>query len=361
MSNRPSALAKVTFPAALGAPRVISGTAGVWTDVTPVGIDLNVASNGGDNYAVQDVLPDPSQAGTFYAYVCYQGCWRSRNYGETWTKVSTTANMDAGKNWGGDIAPDGSYMVCAQSSRNAVLKSTDGGVTWVETGSAGTELYHAAISPFDKTRAVASSHESGNNHMFESLDSCATWTDMGVVNASVGASGYIHYLHNSDTILFIPEGVTNVYRGTKSAGTWTWAAVTDLSNIAHAHGSHQIFHDVTNSAFFLGSADTGGTVGIWKSTNNGSNWTRVYTAEQENAVIGTPTKLYAMTSFPIGSGNIDNKFTSADRNPGTSWATAADPGMLNGAKRFAVGTDGVKWVVLAGCWHAGIWRYVEPT
>jgi hypothetical protein len=44
-----------------------------------------------------------------------------------------------------------------------------------------------------------------------------------------------------------------------------------------------------------------------------------------------------------------------------TWAGPTVPsGMTNGAKRFAVATDGSKWVVVAGCWNGGIWRYVEP-
>jgi hypothetical protein len=33
--------------------------------------------------------------------------------------------------------------------------------------------------------------------------------------------------------------------------------------------------------------------------------------------------------------------------------------MTNGSKRASVTFDGTRYIILAGCWNAGIWRYVE--
>jgi hypothetical protein len=341
----------------------INGPFDTWIDVTDGGIDLNVASNGGDNYAVQDVIAHPTKPKRVFAFICYQGCWRSDNYGQagSWSKVSITANADAGKNWGGDIAPDGSYLIMAQSSRNAFLKSTDDGVNWVVTGGTGVEMYNAAISPFDKTRVVGTSHAFGNKKMYESLDSGDNWSDMGEINASVTQSGYISYLHNSDTVIFVPESAgQGCYRGTKSGGSWTWSAIATLADVAHAHGSHQIYRDPITGYFYLPGGDNGGDVGIFQSTDNGVTWTQIYSTNVANAIIGTGTRLHAMYSFPIGSGSTSPQWTYAPQSTATGWAAPSTPsGMVNGAKRFAILSDGFHKAIIAGCWHGGIWMRVE--
>jgi hypothetical protein len=38
---------------------------------------------------------------------------------------------------------------------------------------------------------------------------------------------------------------------------------------------------------------------------------------------------------------------------------AKPAGMTNGSKRASVTFDGTRYIILAGCWNAGIWRYVE--
>jgi hypothetical protein len=376
--NTPCSVDRVTLGVSfkVAPPQTITGTAGVWTNVTPAGINLTagysqtvVPGNVDDNYGVQDVLQDPANPSHFYAFVCYQGCWKSTNYGLTWTKVSGTSVLDGGKNWGSGIAPDGSYMLntCGNNFsgspevRRSFQRSTNGGVTWVQSADVGGDPYNVTVSPFDNTRVIAATHD--NNHLLESTDSGVTWTDHGTVNAAIVHSGYVHYMHNSDTVLYVGQDGENTYRGTKSAGTWTWTQVTDLNDAGHYHGTHQIFHDAVNGAFFH-TAGGGSTEGIFKSTNNGVNWTRVYSTTEQTTLTGTPTMLYSMFAGPINGGSLNSNYTTATRNPGTSWAVSTDlsqtVGMNNGAKRIAVGTDGSRHVLVAGCWCAGIWRYIEP-
>lgn len=349
----------------------ITGTSGVWTNVTPAGIDLTagysqtVTSNTDDNYGVQDIVADPVTASTLYAFVCYQGCWKSTDYGATWTKVSGSSVLDTGKNWGSSIAPDASYLLntCGNSfsgspeGRRTIQRSTDSGATWTKSADLGADPYNVTICPFDATRAIACMHDT--NHFYESIDSGVTWVDKGVINAAIVNSAYGHYLHNADTVLVSGNAGEHVYRGTKSGSTWTFAQITDLNGAEHEHGIQQIFYDVTNTAFFYPGGESV-TPGIFKSTNNGTNWTRVYSTSAEGAIIGSASTLYAMRSFPINTGSLDMKYTTAARNPGTSWAAPSAPsGMINGAKRFAVVTDGARTAIVAGCWCGGIWRYIE--
>lgn len=340
---------------------LITGTSGVWSNVTPGGLSLVGADNGGDNYGVQDPLADPLVPARFYAFTCYNGVWESTDYGLTWAKVSTDGKTETGKCWGSGIAPDGSYMLCTIGNSATypthMLRSTDRGRTWTASASLGANPYNAMVSPYDATRAVCAFHET--NHVFESLDSGVTWTDMGSVNAAITQSGYVFYVQNSDTLIYIGGDTDPSYRGTKSGGTWTWTLITALNLAGHQHGSCQLFYDATNSAVFHAAGSNNSHDGIYKSTDNGVTFTNVGFTTVEASIVGTASTLYAMWAAPLNTGSVDPKFTTAPRNPGTSWATTTSPGMVNGAKRMAVGTDGSRWVVLAGCWHGGIWRYVE--
>lgn len=362
MTVYPNALRRTVWPSA-----GISGTAGVWTDVTPAGISLVGTDNGGDNYGVQDVLAHPVTAGTFYAFTCYQGVWKSLDYGLTWTKVSAAAGvMDSGKVWGSAIAPDGTYMLATignslfpvggTDAQLQVLRSTDGGATWTANGSSlGYNPYNVDISPTDGTHCLTTGHDS--SIVSESIDSGVTWTSLGQIGTTTELSRYVEFLDDTHALLISQDGnADGTYIGAKS-GTWSWSGKNVVSTNDHEHGSHQIFRDTVN-----GVRLSPGSNGIEKST--ASPWTSWASASAAStpldAIIGTPTTLYANRSFPINSGSLDPKMQTAPRNPGTAWTLTATPGgMINGAKRFAVGTDGSRYVVVGGCWHAGIWRYIE--
>src|SRR6185436_21168017 len=78
-----------------GVPGTSAGTPGVWQDVTPAGINLAPGASGGgfpDNYGVQDIVADPVRPADLYAFVCYQGVWRSTDYGVTWQQANPGAN-----------------------------------------------------------------------------------------------------------------------------------------------------------------------------------------------------------------------------------------------------------------------------
>lgn len=372
IGGRPGALLAVTLNVGLRGAEAIGGTTGVWQNVTPGGISLSagysqtVGGSTDDNYGVQDILNDPVSPNVFYAFTCYQGMWRSVDWGATWVKRSTSPILDGGKNWGASIAPNGSYMLntCGNNFsgspqyRRTIQKSTDGGITWpIVSGDNGGDPYMCAISPYDSTRAIASLHDVPN--LLESVDSGVTWSDMGTPGAA--SQPYVHYLHDSDTVLFVAADGGVSYRGTKSGGTWSWSTVTDLANGGHYHGSHQIYRDTSTGSIWMATGG-GSQTGLWKSTNNGVNWTRVATTGDMTTIIAG-TRLHAWWAAPISGGTVDCKWTRADLPAGTTWDATTDlnssVGMADGPKRAATASDGIRRVIVAGCWCAGIWRYIE--
>jgi hypothetical protein len=323
---------------------------GTWTDVTPAGLTLT----GNDNYGVQDVLADPAHPGDFYAFTCRSGVWKSKDYGQTWKKVSLDGGpMDQGKNWGSAIAPDGSYMLATTSSSRSLYKSTDGGIHWEASPETTLWPYNVEIDPADKKHVIATGH--GENHLIESSDAGATWTDQGAMGQAT-ASSYVHFLLDGNTVLAVsgdkPEAGS--WRGVKADSKWTW---TKVSNQEHDHGSHQLFVDAKHKVIYNPGAAPG--LGIQKSDDNGLTWTTI-SKEAADALIASPTMLYACRSFPVQN-RFAPHFQQASAAAPARWTALPTPkDMSNGAKRFAVTFDGKNYILISGHWCGGIWRYVEP-
>jgi len=314
----------------------------------------------GNNYGVQDILVHPLKPAQLFAFSCFQGVWKSSDYGLTWSKISADGGpLDLGKAWGEVIAPDASYMLACQGDGpeyTSAFRSTDGGVTWIAHPTP-IDPYMYDIDPQDGNHVVCSGHNS--DHLAESKDGGLTWSDAGAIGS--GGSNYLHFL-DSSTLLSVAQDERGTWRGTKSGTTWTWAKV---SNQRHVHGSHQLH--VERAAPATGSSAitaiyNPGDLGIERSVDGGLTWTNV-SKVASNVIIATPGTLYAGKSFPAqrNSEIQDPHFQHAVRATGTAWSSDPTPaGMINGPKCMAVTRKGSTSILVTGNWNGGLWRYVEP-
>jgi hypothetical protein len=322
--------------------------------VTPGGVHLAPDFNSAGNFGAQDVVADPSRPGTFYAFICYQGVWKSSDFGASWAKVDTDNNLEQGRPWGEAIAPDGSYMLACTgygTARWGAWKSTNGGVTWSKHPIAdNSDPYMFDIDPNNKNHVISTSHSVGN--VYESMDGGDTWTDKG--DAGVGGSGYAFFITSTTWLLVAQSGGGGTLRSTNSGSGWSHVGAME-----HVHGGEQIFVDPTNHDIYVGAHST--VSGVYRSTDGGASFNQVSSA-QSAAIVATGSTIYGMDSGASQSGNPPNPHISARAN-GATWTSISVPaGMTNGPKRADVGRDPVtgKWVIVAGNWNAGIWRYIEP-
>jgi photosystem II stability/assembly factor-like uncharacterized protein len=324
----------------------LTGTPGVWENVTPVGIDLVSL------FGVLDVLADPVHPGTFYGFVCTQGVYKSTDFGATWAHVSADGSIEGSAPWGEAIAPDGSYMLASTGFKvNAgAWKSTDGGVTWQSHTIGGNDdPYMFDIDASDKNHAISSTHSIPN--IFESTDGGLTWTDRG--SAGTGLSNYVFFVTGSTWLSVAQAGSAAGTRRTTDRGA-TWS---DVAPAQHAHGNALIFVEPDQRHVFVGGHDHG----VFRSTDGGATFTLV-SATRSSVLFATADTLYSMDPGAAAGGTLPVPQSTA-RSDGTHWAAFSVPAaMTNGAKRPAVARDPAtgKWVIVSGNWNAGFWRYIEP-
>jgi hypothetical protein len=350
----PSASASATVTVTQAA----TGEEGVWENVTGE-IDLDPALGGG-NFGVQDVLVDPARPTDFYAFVCYQGVWKSVDYGLTWNKVSKNGGpIDLGRPWAAGIDPNPRrdprtppvlYTAQGYGSEQGFWRSLDGGVEWTryDLGDVN-DMGSMAVDPSDVDHVLVGLRT--NNHVLESNNGGETWDDLGPVD---GAGNNSHVKFVTSTVwLMVSEwgdGTAGTRRSENAGSSWS-----KVSSCERFHGSTQPF--VAGGGVIYAPC----VEGILRSDNDGATWTPLIDGAT-SAVVGTERFVYAATGWAT-QGTWDPNLRRTTRARDASWDPyygPAPPDMTNGPHGVAVGFDGTRYVIVSGNWLAGLWRYLEP-
>jgi photosystem II stability/assembly factor-like uncharacterized protein len=137
------------------------------------------------------------------------GLWRSQDAGMSWVEVNSSDNFQSVT-----VDPTDSSIVYASvqgSSGNAVLKSTDGGATFVSK-SAGLPAGEPANTGFlqvDPRRSSVLYIGTENSGLFKSIDAAETWLPI-----SQGLGGSTHYDVSISGLVMDPESPDTLYAAT---------------------------------------------------------------------------------------------------------------------------------------------------
>ena len=351
-------------------PSAGPGSFGVWTSVTPAGIDLSLG------YGTQTVAVDPQRPSDLYANFNSQGIYKSTDYGLTWSgPINTGTN-------GAQITGDGNFAIASGGAGHAPIlyggfihnspgfwRSLDGGVSWetytVAPLGARQDVYPPSVDPYDPQHLILCPHE--NNGLFESKDGGKTWaalsTDPGMTQS--GGTAFAFFIDTGSaattakTILWIPQGTGG------TIGTWRTenggTAWTRVDTNEHGHGCCQIYQPGGGVVYMAGVYSALGD-GVLRSADYGKTWTHVGAAGAQNGVFGSADRLYAMWGWACVPCSIAPSLEVADAAaPGACTPVPTPAGMVGGGfSQAAVTFDGAHWVIVVAMWDKGLWRCVEP-
>lgn len=340
-----------------------------WSEIAPIGITLDPdGTPAGDdqNYAYQSVVIHGTSPNILFLSCCYQGLWRSNNYGRhgTWFKVNVTSGDDPILNGRGNlsIAYDGSYLIAGTLAPiNGVVggcwRSFNMGQTWTRSATGGG-IGGFYPHPSNNQRVIGAVHAEPW-HLWESRDAGATWDDMDEIgDGDVARAGMLWI--DDDTILAVSDGDgaagTGTWRGVRSGSSWPWTwSWTEVDDQEHWHGGFQAWRDPGNGYLYVGGAD-----GIMRSTDSGATWTLV-SADTSAAIVGTTSNLYSLRNYAslAGFATVPQTATRAAGNSWSTWSTHAN--MSNGPLMMCAGINNQgQNYIMCPCWNAGLFRYVEP-
>lgn len=264
-----------------GVPKSIAAN---WTFLGPTG-----KPTGGGAGRLNFVRFDPTNTNTLYVGAPDGGLWKSTNGGTSWsTNTDQLAVIGVS-----DIAIDPTNtqkMFIATGDGDAgdsysigILKSTDGGATWVPTGSAtvtwtasqGRTLSRILINPTNPQIIMAF----GSNGIYRSTDGGTTWSQpTGTFNGVMDAE-------------FKPGDPNTVYAaGTvfkkSTDGGLNWSTITTgLTGI----GRLAIAVTPANAAYVYVLAARGsdsGFLGLIRSTDSGATFTTRMSSTASNNILG---------------------------------------------------------------------------
>jgi hypothetical protein len=368
-----SILPNFSLPTIAAEPVSILGR-GVWTEVTPGGVDL-VNSLSCENYGSITMVADPARPSNLFTQFHCQGVWKSVDYGLTWSGPINTGDGGAGASGAGGLAiargPDGEppvlYSAGIRGTGVGFWKSTDGGVSWtnylVDAGGDRQRFYPPVVDPYDPDHLLMTAHQ--RSLVVQSFDGGKHWSEVLIADGMkhVGGTAFVFFI---DTGLAETTKATWIWTAEASPerriGTWrtsdhgrTWK---NVDTNEHPHGQMQIYQPNKSGLVLMPGANS--RAGVLRSTDFGETWTRVGIAMDQATVFGTPGRVYAMYAWACGGCRLDPALQSAPEPAISEWArVTTPPEMAIGPAQAATIFDGTNHIVLTANWRGGLWRFVE--
>lgn len=302
------------------------------------------------------------------------GLYVSNDSGLTWKRSNTPANQSS---YALAFDPADPLKIYALNHfGRGVLKSTDGGVSWIQsqaglpsTGS-NKRIYRIAINPIHPERIVAATDDG----LYITTDSASSFSKLkvswgnifkGVAYSSTGrlfagaTNGVFKYSDNDgatwqDLGVGAGEGVFNIATSLSAVyilfdrGSLVWYQLPDFSNagiintIATITNGNQMGFSVksgisqTHDLLYFGTTQVGANPtawGLFKSTNGGGSWTRQNSGIGEESIFSVAISPHDSNLVIAGSSKSGGVYRTTDG--GNSWESSSTGVMAHSALGFA--------------------------
>lgn len=349
-------------------------------NMTVLNIDFNTAWNlaGPSNIEgrITAVAIHPFNPQAVYAGTANGGLWKSADFCQNWISVFDGQNTSSV----GALAIDPlnpEILYCGTGEANSlrsyypgtgIYKSTNSGNSWIHTGLDSSHCIGSiAVNPVNTNEVYAAAggwlrRKNSDRGIYKSTDGGLTWIKKLYIADSVGAidvtidpvnpervfAGMWERQRREDAIKY--GGIkSGLYLSTDSGENWSQIAGGFPVNDATL-GRISIDISKSNPAvmFALTSAASGGTKGLYKSVNSGTNWTRINSSAAPSsnfAWFNRICRIDPVNSERLFCGGIDMHFSE---NGGTSFGTVSSSHVDQHAAAFApsnsnyivIGNDG---------------------
>ncbi|MDI9310948.1 MAG: T9SS type A sorting domain-containing protein [Limnohabitans sp.] len=210
--------------------------------------------------------------------------------------------------------PNNENIIYVGAANGGVWKSTDGGLNWspITDFIDSLGISGLAIDPNNSNVIYAMTGDADGsniqfNGLYKSLDAGATWTKMGLTGITYGRTVLVDPSNSNNVIVATNSGV---YRSTNGGTLFTRTLNQGIT--------YQISFNTVNSSIIYASTSNGTDSYIYKSTDNGVNWTLKNTLTATRKTLMATTKADSNYLYLLG---------------------ANTSGALNGFKGIFISTD----------------------
>lgn len=223
----------------------------------------------------------PTDANTFYVGAAAGGIWKTTDGGSTWFPLSDTipamgiSDIEVIETSGDDII----YIATGDRDHGdtysvGVLKSTDGGVTWNETGlnwsQSQLRLVNRTLMDPDGNDTLYAATSIG---LFQTIDAGTTWS----LKTTTQFIDIEFQPGNTAQIYGSTEGGT-IYRSTNYGDSWA-----QVYNVGSGQRTEiAVTADNPNVVYAVMSNSSSGLDGIHKSTDGGATFTQTFSGFSAN-------------------------------------------------------------------------------
>lgn len=219
------------------------------------------------------------------------------------------------------IDPTNPQKMFASFITGGLWVTNDGGQNWTLTDSSYEDVKYndidVAISDPQTVYALS------KNRLLKSVDGGLNWVSTNLNNTNYTGTAYDIAVSTSDSNLLIARWGTSIYRSTDGGTTWN-AVQTGLSNCSiwdsSSHSEMMEWDSTDSNNVFAINQSNGTSLQIYKSTNQGQNFSQLVTITLDSSLTGQVigwAKLFMPTSntdsfyLAVGSGTTASNHLAA--------------------------------------------------